>query len=407
MLFLTLCTVDCSQIWLEDVNCTGTEGDVGDCAHAQWGESTCLHNEDVGLCCWGKNSLESGKRVGPSTFPRCPSVETSDLRMVDCNKEVCRLEIKHNDKWGTVCDNGFTMKSADRVCAILGYPGGGTFKQSCGTLGKYSGCAANSAGQGPIWLDDVVCGGYERDLEGCRHKPWGENKCKHEQDVGVCCKGERNGTIVPTECVGGELNYDFSKGFASSTGGPDLTPLFGGKLIEGQGFQFEDGQGLGVDPSGCIGSEVYTIYLKVKLEAIVGWKALVRSNGWGSTGLYINNHLMLAPEDSDVECEDKLKPNKVYQFLVKRTQDGTMTLYINGARCASGIPPVSTGNTYKLNPHNLILLSDNGMRNGKGDLLGVKIFNSALSDEDVSVIIACVCKIFLHACMYINVCTCL
>ena len=51
-----------------------------------------------------------------------------DLRLTDCNKEVCRVEIKHAGKWGTVCDNGFTQTNAERVCGIMGFPAG-KFKQ--------------------------------------------------------------------------------------------------------------------------------------------------------------------------------------------------------------------------------------------------------------------------------------
>ena len=42
-------------------------------------------------------------------------------------------------------------------------------------------------GVGPIWLDDVNCKGDERNLDSCNHLTYGDNDCKHDEDVGVRC----------------------------------------------------------------------------------------------------------------------------------------------------------------------------------------------------------------------------
>ena len=39
------------QIWLDDVNCTGTELEIGDCSHDGWGNHNCYNFEDVGVQC--------------------------------------------------------------------------------------------------------------------------------------------------------------------------------------------------------------------------------------------------------------------------------------------------------------------------------------------------------------------
>ena len=40
-----------SVIWLDNVNCIGTESKIEDCSHNGWGDHNCLHFEDVGVLC--------------------------------------------------------------------------------------------------------------------------------------------------------------------------------------------------------------------------------------------------------------------------------------------------------------------------------------------------------------------
>ncbi len=39
------------KIWLDDVQCTGSEEQLTDCSHRAWGKSNCVHMEDVGVKC--------------------------------------------------------------------------------------------------------------------------------------------------------------------------------------------------------------------------------------------------------------------------------------------------------------------------------------------------------------------
>ena len=42
-------------------------------------------------------------------------------------------------------------------------------------------------GQGPIWLDEMRCGGNESNILSCPRNPWGQHNCKHSEDAGVRC----------------------------------------------------------------------------------------------------------------------------------------------------------------------------------------------------------------------------
>jgi len=39
------------QIWLDDLDCTGYETDLGKCRHSDWGVHNCGHSEDVSITC--------------------------------------------------------------------------------------------------------------------------------------------------------------------------------------------------------------------------------------------------------------------------------------------------------------------------------------------------------------------
>jgi len=43
------------QIWLDELECVGTESSLGDCAHNGWGDHNCRHSEDISITCQESN----------------------------------------------------------------------------------------------------------------------------------------------------------------------------------------------------------------------------------------------------------------------------------------------------------------------------------------------------------------
>ena len=39
------------QIWLDDLDCVGTEETIRNCPHRSWGSHNCSHGEDAGVKC--------------------------------------------------------------------------------------------------------------------------------------------------------------------------------------------------------------------------------------------------------------------------------------------------------------------------------------------------------------------
>jgi len=154
-------------IWLDSVNCKGTEQHVGECSHDDWKAHNCKHRQDVAVSCIDNPSAAN---VTNSTTP------TTNVRLVGGSSSRGRLEVLHNGVWGTVCGDYFTHREGRVVCKMLGFWSGSKVENANYTIRH-----------GPIWLDDVRCSGTERDIAQCSHKGWGVHNCQHREDVAVSC----------------------------------------------------------------------------------------------------------------------------------------------------------------------------------------------------------------------------
>ena len=89
-----------------------------------------------------------------------------------------RVEVYHNNEWGTICDIGWDMNDAQVVCREL-------------DLGPAIAARHNAfyrQGSGQIWLDNLKCDGTESSIRKCSHTGWGMKDCSHYKDAGVQCR---------------------------------------------------------------------------------------------------------------------------------------------------------------------------------------------------------------------------
>ncbi|XP_076088214.1 scavenger receptor cysteine-rich domain-containing protein DMBT1-like [Mytilus galloprovincialis] len=177
-------------IWLNDIDCLGSESKLLNCTHSVE-TSHCHHSEDVGVHC----------------FLSCPAEDDEGLlRLMTCSADnKGRLEINYKGEWGTICQNYFDHVDAAVACRQLGYCSGQMIHS------KYV-----DGGEGTIWLDYVNCFGSEHKLINCKHSI-DTSHCSHLNDVGLHCylncpseEDEGRLRLISSSCIANKGRLEIS-----------------------------------------------------------------------------------------------------------------------------------------------------------------------------------------------------
>uniref|UniRef100_A0A8C4T893 SRCR domain-containing protein n=1 Tax=Erpetoichthys calabaricus TaxID=27687 RepID=A0A8C4T893_ERPCA len=175
------------QIWMDDVSCSGRESSLLMCGNNGLGRHNCQSYEDAGVICSGKYFylvVTSSNLILNDIIDYLLSLISGagiNIRLVNgTNKCSGRVELLHNNQWGTVCDDGWDLTDAEVVCRQL----------DCGYAISAPGNAYFGKGNVQIWMDDTVCNGNELSLMSCNHNVLGEHDCGPGEDAGVICSGK-------------------------------------------------------------------------------------------------------------------------------------------------------------------------------------------------------------------------
>ncbi|XP_049330185.1 deleted in malignant brain tumors 1 protein-like [Astyanax mexicanus] len=156
-------------IWMDDVDCSGSESTLKNCRSKGWGEHDCdQKTQSSGVICSGRVKLIGGSHCSG------------------------RVEVLRGESWFTVCDADFNQQDAEVVCRELG----------CGSPVEVLGAAAFGRGEGQVWSEKLQCRGNESQIHFCPTSSSLKHNCSHDNDVGLICAGSVRLVDGGSRCAG-------------------------------------------------------------------------------------------------------------------------------------------------------------------------------------------------------------
>ncbi|XP_049330176.1 deleted in malignant brain tumors 1 protein-like [Astyanax mexicanus] len=154
-------------IWMDDVDCSGSESTLKYCKSRGWGKHGCNSTRNAKIICSG-------------------------VRLVNGSRCSGRVEVLHGESWFTVCDSDFNQQDAEVVCRELG----------CGSPVEVLGAAAFGRGEGQVWSEELQCRGNESQIHFCPKSSSLKHNCSHDNDVGLVCAGSVRLVNGGSRCAG-------------------------------------------------------------------------------------------------------------------------------------------------------------------------------------------------------------
>ncbi|XP_065188629.1 proprotein convertase subtilisin/kexin type 5-like [Sycon ciliatum] len=130
---------------------------------------------------------ENGQCVVQCSWPKEPEdvvPRNSLVRLAGGTSNKGRVEVYFGSRWGTVCDDYWSITNARVVCRQLGFNR---------VVGSRISLSANNIQRAhnddPIWMNNVQCNDSDASLINCSHRGWGRTDCSHAEDVVIQCSG--------------------------------------------------------------------------------------------------------------------------------------------------------------------------------------------------------------------------
>ncbi|XP_033732141.1 neurotrypsin-like [Pecten maximus] len=168
------------KFWITDVDCDGTEDRL----------ESCNSNPIVSTECEDKDDY---------VYQTCTPPKDGVLRLQKGPiQNEGRLEIYHDDKWGTVCDDEWKThpQNAEVACRQLGYKGGSS---------RAAKSLEQSSSSDNFWMDNVKCVGNESRIQDCSFNRWGKHDCRSHEEIYLECDEYKDNL---TRLVGGSDQYE-------------------------------------------------------------------------------------------------------------------------------------------------------------------------------------------------------
>ncbi|XP_043368876.1 lysyl oxidase homolog 3 isoform X1 [Dermochelys coriacea] len=114
------------RVWLDNVNCGGSEKSIADCRSRGWGNSDCSHEEDAGVICKDERILG----YVDSNIIEAEQNQVEELRLRPVVSGARKrlpvtegvVEVRYKEGWAQICDKGWNHKNSRVVCGMMGFP---------------------------------------------------------------------------------------------------------------------------------------------------------------------------------------------------------------------------------------------------------------------------------------------